>query len=238
MASPVILGFEPGSSLSSLNSIVVGAGVSWGTATLPLVPLLFTPQRMAAALGENNGYATGRVPFTNQRFYNETYSNLPLTYKHQFWGSPTTIERNVSGIAIGLSGGAIMSAASSAIRTVLNKIVGGIVSSVGLDALQSSTSLDALLYGMNGRGTYDTNIPVFSPRTNIFFINMGIGCVTQGAFNIVFIGDFPSTHEYVNPLRLVTHLWHVYQNTKAYAFVADAAVGFIMPGASVAFMST
>jgi hypothetical protein len=238
MASPIILGFDPGSSLSSLDSIVVGAGVSWGTITLPMVPLLFNQERIAAALGPNNGYATGRASLDNQGFYNNTYSGLPLTYKHQFWGPPTTIQKRVSGVAIGLSGGAIMSAASSAIKSVLNRIVGGIVTSVGLDALQSSTSLDALLYGMNGRGTYDENVPVFSSRTNIFFINMGIGCVTQGALNIVFIGDFPSTHDYSNPLAFVGHLWSVYQNSKAYAFVADAAVGFIMPGASVAFMST
>lgn len=50
MPSPIILGFQPGDSLSSMDSLVIGAGATWGNVKMPFVPLLFTPERLANAI--------------------------------------------------------------------------------------------------------------------------------------------------------------------------------------------
>lgn len=239
MATPVILGFGDGDSLSSINTITVGAGISWGKVTIPFVPLLFTPEKIAEVLGPQNGYTTGRSVLTNQTFYEQTYSGLPLSFQKRFWGVPTKVEKSVGGWALGLSGGAIMSSAAKALTSMLRPIVARLLSSVSLDAAQVSTSINATLYGMNGRDTYNMNEAEFS-SCNIFFINAGIGCLVQSSLNIVFIGNFPrmDMSNHINPLTLIAHIGQVYSNSIAWAVVGDAAAGMIFPGASISFISS
>ncbi|MEZ4905205.1 MAG: hypothetical protein R2822_27365 [Spirosomataceae bacterium] len=239
MGTPIILGFGDGESLSSINTITVGAGISWGKVTLPFVPLLFTPSRIAEVLGSQNGYTTGRSVLTNQNFYDQTYSNLPLSFQKKFWGTPTKIEKPVGGWAIGLSGGAVISSAAKALISVLRPMVGRLLSSISLDATQVSASLNAPLHGMNGRDMYNLNEAEFA-SCNIFFINAGVGCLMQSSLNIIFVGNFPrmDISNHVNPLTLIAHISNVYSQSIAWAVVGDAAAGLIFPGASISFISS
>ncbi|WP_028669084.1 hypothetical protein [Runella zeae] len=239
MGTPIILGFGDGESLSSINSITLGGGVAWGKVTIPFVPLIFSQEKIAEVLGAQNSYALGRARLTNERFYNETYSGLPLLYQRRFWGTTTKVEKPVGGWAIGLSGGAIMNSASTAILSLLRPMVGRLLSSVSLDAAQVSVSQNATLYGMNGYNTYDLNQAVFS-SCNVFFINAGIGCLVQSSLNIVFIGNFPrmDMSDHLNPFTLIAHLSNVYSNSIAWAIVGDSAAGMIFPGASISFISS
>lgn len=129
-----------------------------------------------------------------------------------------------------------MNSAAEAIKSALRPILRRLVSSVSLDALQSSTSLDATLYGLDGRDTYNLNESDFN-NANIFFINVGMGAVTQASLNLVFVGNFPSCNS-MNPLRLVGHLADVYRRASAWTIVPDGAVGVIFPGASVSIIAS
>ncbi len=236
MPSPIIFGFKEGDSLSSMNSLVIGAGATWGSVKMPFVPLEFTPERLADAIGPQNGYATGRLRLTNQIFYDQTYSGLPLATKRKFWGEARVLEKNAKGISLGLSGGAIMNSAAQALQSALRPIIRRLVSSVSLDVLQKSTSLDATLYGLDGRDTYNLNESDFR-NANILFINAGLGALTQASLNLVFVGNFPSCNS-MNPIRLVGHLHDVYRRASAWTIVPDGAVGVILPGASISIIAS
>lgn len=241
MPSPIILGFEPGDSLSTLNSIVIGVGWSWGTVTMPFTPLEFTPERIAAALGPRSGYLDGRLPLNNQTFYENTYTNLPLAYQKKFWGAKSPVTKKVGGKSIGLGAGKILTDAATAVaeqlaKTVLRRILSQLLKRVSLDKLQSSTSSDATLYGLNGRDTYNMRMTDFTSDTNLFFVNAGIGAVTQASINVVFIGNFPTIPSGMRSLP--GYIQDIYNQAVAWTVIADAAIGVIPPGGNVSIISS
>lgn len=111
-----------------------------------------------------------------------------------------------------------------------------LLSRINADALQSSTSLDATLYGMNGRDTYNLRMSDFSQETNLFFVNAGIGAITQASLNVVFIGNFPTIPS--DLIDLPGYIWDVYHRAVAWTIVGDAAIGVIPPGGSISVISS
>ncbi|CAN5150814.1 hypothetical protein BH09BAC4_BH09BAC4_22170 [soil metagenome] len=245
--SPIILGFEPGESLSSLNSIIVGVGWSWGTVTMPFTPLEFTPERIAKALGPGSGYLNGHLHLTNQAFYENTYTNLPLVEKKKFWGTKNSVTKQVRGLAFGISGGGLLKEAAEAVvegvaklglQVIIRKIIEKHLKAVSLDALQSSTSGDATLYGLNGNDTYNLYMVDFNKETNIFFINAGISAIAAASLNLAFVGYFPTMPSTMPLQDLPDYLWDCANKAIAFTVVNDAALGLIMPGGTISIISS
>ncbi len=245
------MGFEPGESLSSLNSIILGVGWSWGTVTMPFTPLEFTPERIAKALGPGSGYLNGHLQLTNQAFYENTYSQLPLVEQKKFWGDKNSVTKQVRGVAVGISGGKLLADAAEAalkgvvlgaaklgLRIVIRKIIEKHLKAVSLDALQSSTSGNATLYGLNGHDTYNLYMIDFNRETNIFFINAGIGAIAAASLNLAFVGYFPSMPSTMPIQDLPDYLWDCANKAIAFTVINDAALGLIMPGASLTVISS
>ena len=208
---------------------------------MPFTPLEFTRERVADALGPRSAYLDGRMALTNQNFYDTTYVNLPLAYQRRFWGTRNLVTKRVSGLSVGISGGRVLIQAAEAIaeqlaKTVLRRIIGQLLKRVNADALQSSTSINATLYGMDGRDTYNLSMNDFTNNTNLFFINAGIGAVTQASLNIVLFGNFPTMPHRIT--RLPGYIMDVYNQSVAWTIIGDAAVGVIPPGGSISLISS
>lgn len=249
--TPIILGFEPGESLSSLNSIIVGVGWSWGTVTMPFTPLEFTRERIADVLGPGSGYLNGHLPLNNKAFYENTYSKLPLTYQRKFWGDKNSVAKQVRGVAVGLGAGKLLADAAQAalkgitlvvakiaLKQIVGKIVEKYLKTTSLDALQSSTSGDATLYGLNGNDTYNLYMDDFNRATNIFFINAGVGAVAAASLNVAFVGPFPTMPSTMPLQDLPDYIWDCSNKAIAFTVVNDAALGLIMPGGNISVISS
>lgn len=218
---------------------------------MPFTPLEFSRERIAKVLGPGSGYLNGHLPLNNKAFYEDTYSKLPLVEQRKFWGDKNSVTKPVRGVAVGLSGGKLLAAAAEAalkgvtltvakigLRVIIGKILEKHLKTVSLDALQSSTSVDATLYGLNGNDTYNLYMIDFNQGTNIFFINAGISAVAATALNLAFIGPFPSMPSTMPLQDLPDYLWDCSNKATAFTVVSDAALGLIMPGASIAVISS
>jgi hypothetical protein len=233
--TPIILGFEPGESLTTLTSIVVGGGIAWGQATLPFTPLVFSPQNIAEVMGPNFLQRQYGGSVDNKTFYDNHYSGLPLLYQRKFWGPKQVVVKSVKGVGAGLSGGGAIAAAGKALeaaaaKRLVGKIFHKFFSTVGLDVVQSGTSLNATLYGINGHDTYNLDMALFNQTANICLLQGGISAVAQAGLNLLIIGNFASNF---GRLGAYDYLVNVWGHAEAVAVVADAALGFILPGAQV-----
>ncbi len=284
MRTPLILGFEPGESLTATNSIniIIGGGI--GKATFPIVPLEFTEANIKNALGGKPESPVTDSDF-NEKFYDKYYSGLPSPFQRKFWGKGVPISKDIILANISLSflsknkafnmpdviGGKITSwalkgsealanrfylvAASKIASWVKGKIYSVISSGAkgsNLDALQSSTSSNSMLHGMNGRDTYNFDISNFkSGEMNICIFQGAITAVTGLALNIMFIGNFKK-FDYASFLKLAalnngspypivtflsSYYLDVFNKSFAWAVVADASIGIQnFPGAQAATM--
>ena len=216
MPSPIILGFGQKKTLSSMNSIVVGGGVTWGTATIPLVPLLFTPERIGDVLGPNfidANYNGGRLPIDIKQFYDDRYTRFGTGTQHQFWGPTAPIDKKVMGVAYGLgvgSGAIVGNILVKAIKLLLNffsTVNLTIIQDKILSSVSDSASYNSLIHGINGESTYNMDVSALSTTdNNILIINAGVGALVQGSVNILFIGKFPS----IKTIKFPEHmLWNV-----------------------------
>lgn len=218
---------------------------------MPFVPLEFTPARIAGSLGPGSGYLNGHLRLDNKTFYEDTYSNLPLVEQKKFWGTKSIVTKSVRGVSVGISGGKLFAQAAQGaikgtmlglaklgVQRIVRKVIDFQLKNINLDALQSSTSLDATLYGLNGYDTYNLYMLDFQNDANIFFINAGIGAVTGASLNLVFIGYFPSIPYGMSLFDLPEYIWDCSNKAVACAVVGDAAVGLIMPGGSISFISS
>ncbi|GAB3642846.1 hypothetical protein GCM10027423_34820 [Spirosoma arcticum] len=218
---------------------------------MPFTPLEFTRERIARVLGPGSGYLNGHLPLTNKAFYEDTYSKLPLVEQRKFWGEKNTVAKQVRGVAVGISGGKLLKAAAEAalegitlvvakvtLKLIIGKVIEKHLKTVSLDALQSSTSGDATLYGLNGNDTYNLYMIDFNRGTNIFFINAGIGAVAAASLNLAFVGPFPSMPSTMPLQDLPDYIWDCANKAVAFTVINDAALGLIMPGGSISVISS
>ncbi len=217
MASPIILCFDRTGSFTSLNTFALSFGGSFGSVTMPFTPLEFTNERIASVCGSGSGYLDGRIPLTNEIFYEETYSGLKSEKKY-FWGNTNSVNTHVCGMTVGLSGGKTLSTLSNAfgktvgpavakgmetVEFLFNQKVAPVLtekitelikkSKVPIDQLayKKETSMNATLYGMNGQSTYNHDMYRFNSNSHVLFINISVGVIAQVGLNFVLIGDFP-----------------------------------------------
>lgn len=254
MPSPIVLGFNAGESLCSLNSVVIVVGGSVGEITAPLTPLNFSSANFASVYGREARLATQTNRYSNETLYNE-WTLLPVSFQERFWdrGNRTMLRKRIYGAAIGIQAGGVVSAAGEAVEELLmrlaGRLVGRLVSSIGLDALQSSQSSISTLYGINGTNTYNQNISDYNnSTTNIFILQGAIGAIAQAGLNIVLFGNFPSIrtlgttlltpNSFSQSVAIFNYLRSVFAEAKSVAFVGDAAIGFILPGVQVQVLAT
>jgi|JI10StandDraft_1071094.scaffolds.fasta_scaffold54720_4 hypothetical protein len=253
-----ILGFDDGASYSSVNSFTIVVGASWGTVSLPITPLVFTRARLTGYYDIERHFPDRGRP-NNQYCYDDIYSNLIFTDRRTFWGGPViNVNKRVHGINLGIESGGIFSAVENLIETVASQALRRILTAltgVGLDSLAATISTDSLIRGCNGIDTYNIPANTFSSeRTNVCYIQAGVGCLVSSAISIMILGDFaPATdylplgersyfgtplHNMQDPLGITRYLADVYVNMKAYCIIGDAAAGLILPGASIAIIAS
>lgn len=254
MPSPIVLGFNAGESLCALNSIVVIVGGTVGEITAPLTPLNFSSANFASVYGSTARLATHTNRFSNETLYNE-WTLLPVSFQERFWdrSNRVLIRKRIYGAAVGIETGGVFTAAGEAIQELLirlaGRLVGRLVSSVGLDSLQSSQSSTSTLYGINGTDTYNQNVREYSnTSTNIFILQGAIGAIAQAGLNIVLFGNFPSIrtlgstlltpNSFAQSVAIFNYLRSVFADAKSVALVGDAAVGAILPGVQLQILAT
>lgn len=270
MPTPIIIAFEGAKSLTSMNSITLGVGVTWGSATIPLIPLIFTQDRMEGIINQESTFYDLRTPVNNEEFYNKAYVDCSTNSKHHFRGAITTIDRKVMGGAFGISTGGGSESEAATILVKGFKFLWSFFSNVNLAIVQDrfgSVSSNSLVHGINGENTYNLDVSTLSTNdNNVLIINAGAGAVVQSSVNILFIGKFPSiktikfpehmfsnvAQSTFNPIKIaemvkdavefdieiMKYFWNVKKHAHAYAFIADASYGVILPGATISIFGS
>ena len=255
MPSPIILGYNTTESLCSINSIVIGIGGSLGTITAPLTPLNLSSENFAAAYGRSSHLATRTDHYSNEYLYDQ-WNLLPYSYQERFWdrNHRLIIQKRIYGAALGVQAGGAVSAAGNAVEQLIvslaGRLIGRVISGIGLDSLQSSQSSVSTLYGINGTDTYNQNITDYSTvNTNIFIVQGSIGAIAQAGLNMVLFGNFPSIrtvgasmlltpNSFTQSVAVFNYLRSVFARAQSVAFVGDAAIGVILPGVQLQVLAT
>ncbi len=251
-----ILGFNDAGSFSAVNAITIVVGASWGNVTLPLTPLVFTRENLAG-LYDIEAYFPGSGRPNNEYCYEDIYSNFTFEDRRRFWGEPVIpISKRVHGVNLGgnLGGAGVFNAVSDLLEMIARPLLRNIltlIAGTSLTSLTRTVSTDSLIRGCNGVDTYNIPSNTFSPeRSNVCYIQAGIGCLVSGAVSIMIIGDFAPIGDYLpsssttmldaatDPLGIGRYLGDVYNNMNAFCFIGDAAAGFILPGAQIALIAS
>lgn len=258
MGNPIILGFEDGG-LSDNYAIAVGVGGSYGKASLPLVALDFSREKI------NRVFPNSNIPegLSNEQFYKIYYSILGLHDKKVFWNPAVKIEKTIFGFVIGLPSGSIVKSledlASSMLKNIVAKILSKIATTVSIP-LQLSVSSDALLYGRNLETTYNLDINNFNNNNiDVVIVQAGAGFIFQSAVNLLFICPrqvMPQkTHQDAllalenpgltvikdaakAPLATIRYLCNAISSYYAVATIFDGVIGPIPPSLQIQIMAS
>lgn len=213
MPAPVITAFEAGEQFSSISSLTLLLGVSWGTCSLPLRELDFRRETL-----ESTGLYIGIEDNPEEAF--DQYCRLDAASRRRIHLPRMVYSKTVHGFSIGLSLGGPVGNLSSAIeegmldasRALLRRFTQSAAQQVVTfmaDAAQDATSYvssfgqvgtsggffnmyDAgALHGVNGNDTLSLNIADIGGM-NFCLLQLGGGCIAGAGINILLIGRFRS----------------------------------------------
>ena len=245
MASPIIMAYDPGESFSSLNTLTVGGGISWGSCLLAYRNLDFSRTALdAARLYEGCN--------TDQEIFDQ-YCRLDRESRERIHLPRHTSTKSVRGISIGLNAGGALDLFDSVAESVLRPVFRELFSNtVGLTGLTVGTAggfmnmFDAgAFHGMGGNSDFAFNIDHFDEK-EYCLVQFGVGALVSAALNILLLGNFRNINYFVtNDMNafekvggIASYLYNVMTQSQCYAVIGEASAGLILPGGSINIVAT
>lgn len=245
MGSPILIAYDPGERFSSINTLAVGGGISWGTCLLSYRNLDFSRHTLDGA-----GFYVGCN--TDEEIFFR-YCHIELDKRHLIYLPRNRVTKLVAGISIGMSYGGILDIFDSVAKTVfwnvfrhfISNTIGGVAGLADLTVGTTTSIIDSgVFHGINGNDNFSLNINNFSTY-EYCLVRFSAGALLGVAVNILLLGNFRKfTHYTLNEHKmpdnswLIRYLYDVIAFSQCFVIIGEASAGLILPGGSANIVAT